>query len=148
MRGQPDEEQAVKDTNAKLASRPYLAICEDRPDDPEGFLWTLYLVNEGEEAIEDLVVDSIGFAGGYDELIQTSPASKRLGTLPAGAAVEVEQNDLGEFDFMVIFTARGRTGRGAAVEGSFTRHKGAAAEPTRWIPVLEREGVVIRGEWS
>ncbi len=129
-----------------LASHLFLALCEDRPDDPEGFNWTLYFVNAGDEPIEDLVIKSFGLASDIDQLIETSWASKPLGTVSAGASVEVEQNDLGEFDFMVTFIVSGKL-KGKTVGGTITRRKYIIArDQTQWIPELGKNGVIIRGE--
>lgn len=50
----------------------FLAVCKDRPNDPEGFIYPVYFVNNTEEVIKNLNYITGGFATFDDEIVQTS----------------------------------------------------------------------------
>lgn len=82
----------------------FLAVCKDRPNDPNGFWYTVYFVNNSDQNIEQLSYETGGFATLDEDLVQTSTVKKELGKVPAYTAIEVETDDEGAFDFVLHYT--------------------------------------------
>jgi hypothetical protein len=67
----------------------FLAVCKDRPNDPDGFYYNVYLVNNSDKDIEELVYETGGFMTfDDDDLIKTSRFSKSLGKVCASSFIE------------------------------------------------------------
>ena len=119
-----------------------LVVCNDRPTDPQGFTWTLYLVNDLGVPLEHVVVESFGFASDGPQIITTSPGRKEIGSMPNETAVELERFDDGELDFVVEYIIHAIC-MGEPRLGTVTRGKATWLPPRGPVPVLDREGSVL-----
>lgn len=48
----------------------FIAVCKDRPDDPDGFWYTVYFINNTVHNIEVLSYETGGFVTIDDELVR------------------------------------------------------------------------------
>lgn len=124
----------------------FLAVCKDRPNDPNGFIYTVYFVNNSEQEIENLSYTTGGFATYDDELVQTSVHEKSLGAVRAYSAVKVEEDDEGAFDFTIQFDfdvklANGDTERKQFQIGKYLR---GGRKPFELLPVINKFGYVFK----
>src|SRR3954449_8091947 len=98
----------------------FLAVCKDRPNDPDGLWYTVYFVNNSNHYIENLNYETGGFVTLDDDLVQTSTIKKELGKVPARTAVEIETDEEGSFDFVIYFTFNCKMENGNSERKSFT----------------------------
>jgi hypothetical protein len=124
----------------------FLAICKDRPNDPDGFYYTVYFVNHSTFDIEELSYETRGFMTDDDQVIQTSRYSKSLGKVPANSFIEVEQDDEGSFDFVIDFTFSIKLDSNKNLEKTFIVNKflRGAVKPSNPLPVLNKYGYLIK----
>ncbi|WP_061808751.1 hypothetical protein [Rossellomorea vietnamensis] len=120
----------------------FLAVCKDRPNDPERFYYTVYFVNNSSEEIKELSYETGGFATFDDELVQTSTHRQVLGALPAFSAMEVETDDEGAFDFDLNFNFKLEFLNGKCESCSFSigKYLRGGEEPFEPLPVLGQMG--------
>ncbi|MBU9714128.1 hypothetical protein [Evansella tamaricis] len=129
--------------------QPYfLAVCRDRPEDPHGFWYTVYFVNNTEDYIERLSYETGGFATFDDEVVQTSIHKRDLGKVPAFSFVEVEKDDEGAFDFTIAFTFSLELENGMRKSQDFMINKylRGGTKPFERMPVLNKFGYTFRSK--
>lgn len=126
----------------------FLAVSKDRPNDPDGFYYTVYFVNNSETEIEELSYETGGFMTDDDTIIQTSRHSKVLGKVPAKSFIEVEQDDEGSFDFVIDFTFTIKTDSSKSTQKTFIINKylRGAVKPLNPLPVLDKYGYLIKAK--
>lgn len=124
----------------------FLAICKDRPLDPDGFYYTVYFVNNTNSDIEELTYSTGGFATFDDEIVQTSTYSGSLGKVPAGSYVEVETDDEGSFDFVINFTfnLKNKSGKSDAIHFTIGKYLRGAVKPLSPLPILKKPGYLVK----
>lgn len=122
----------------------YVAICEDLPEDPRGPFYTIYFVNDSDKPIDLLKLESGGFASWDDDIAYTSTTAKCFEAIPPKSSVEIERDDVGDFDFVIVFDAEIRLGK-ERKRLRFWLNKGCAFDKKTHIPVLGKDGVVIVG---
>jgi hypothetical protein len=124
----------------------FLAICKDRPSDPDGFYYTVYFVNNSDYDIEELSYETGGFATFDEELVQTSTFSRVIGKVPTKSFVEVETDDEGSFDFVIHFTFLLKHNSQRVENKSFTvgKYFSGAVKPLSPLPTLNKPGYLIK----
>ena len=119
----------------------FIAICKDRPQDPDGFIYTVYFVNNSSAEISNLEYETYGYCTMDDELVTTNTHRAVLGPLAPFSAVEIEQDDEGSFDFVIIFTFKmtinGTTSQKTVQIGKYLKN---GVKPLSPIPVLNKYG--------
>lgn len=125
----------------------FLAVCKDRPNDPDGFFYTVYFVNNTEQKIENLSYTTGGFATYDEEIVQTSVHEKSLGAVGAFSAVKVEEDDEGAFDFTIQFDFELRLHGGETERKQFHigKYLRGGTKPFELLPVLKKYGYVFKG---
>jgi hypothetical protein len=120
----------------------FLAVCKDRPNDPDGFYYTVYFVNNSSEEIKELSYETGGFASFDDDLVQTSIHRQVLGALPAFSAMEIETDDEGAFDFELNFNFKLEFLNGKCENCSFSigKYLRGGEKPFEPLPVLNQMG--------
>lgn len=120
----------------------FLAVCKDRPNDFQGFYFTVYFVNNTDEEITNLSYETGGFATFDDELVQTEIHKKNLGRVEPNSAVIVETDDEGAFDFVINFSFHLELGDGKKEEQDFTigKYLSGGKKPLDSLPVLDQFG--------
>ncbi|OLS33751.1 hypothetical protein [Bacillus sp. MRMR6] len=126
----------------------FLAICKDRPNDPDGFYYTVYFINNTNTDIDELTYETGGFMTDDDEIIQTSRHSRVLGKLPAKSFREIEQDDEGSFDFVIDFTFTIKRGIKKIENKTFILNKylRGAVKPQSPLPVINKYGYLIKSK--
>jgi hypothetical protein len=124
----------------------FLAICKDRVNDPDGFYYTVYFVNNSKVDIAELSYETGGFMTDDDEIIQTSRHSEVLGKVPAESYIEIEQDDEGSFDFIIDFTFTIKTDSRHSQEKTFIINKylRGAVKPSIPLPILNKYGYLYK----
>jgi hypothetical protein len=89
-----------KVTNQRTNHQPLLAICRDCPDDPEGFYYTVYFINQSPHSIHNLYYSASGFTSMDDEFVQTSTHHKLFGTVPPMSAITIENDSEYGFEYI------------------------------------------------
>lgn len=121
----------------------FLAICKDRPDDPEGFVYTVYFVNDSASEISTLFYETVAFTTMDDEFVQTNTYKKDLGNVLPKSAIEIEQDDEESFEFSINFKFTLRAGAFRKdMTFSIPKYMRGLNE-TGHIPVLNKPGRVI-----
>lgn len=120
----------------------FLAVCKDQPNDPDGFFYTVYFVNNTDQEIEQLSYATGGFATFDDEVVQTSIHEKSLGKVPAFSAVKVEEDDEGAFDFTIQFDFALKLANGETEQKQFHigKYLRGGRKPLEPLPVLNKPG--------
>lgn len=128
-----------------MTNRYFLAVCQDRPTDPDGLVYTVYFVNQTDREIAKLSYETGGFVTFDDELIQTDIVKKSLGRVPPMSFVEVEKDDEGAFDFMIFFNFELHFEDGEVEKESITINKylSGGRKPYDVLPVLDKPGYVF-----
>jgi hypothetical protein len=124
----------------------FLAVCKDRPNDPDGFFYTVYFVNNTEQEIENLSYATGGLATFDDEVVQTSIHEKSLGALGAFSAVKVEEDDEGAFDFTIQFDFELKLDGGETEKMKFMigKYLSGGTKPFELLPVLSKYGYAFK----
>jgi hypothetical protein len=123
----------------------FLAICKDRPNDPDGFYYTVYFVNNTNDEIDELAYETGGFMTDDDEVIQTSRHTRVLGKVPAQSFIEIEQDDEGSFDLVIDFTFRLKQGsKEKDVTFILNKYLRGTVKPHNPLPVLNKYGYLIK----
>jgi hypothetical protein len=124
----------------------FLAVCKDRQNDPDGFFYTVYFVNNTEQEIENLSYATGGFATFDDGVVQTSIHEKSLGKVPAFSAVKVEEDDEGAFDFTIQFDFALKLANGETEQKQFHigKYLRGGIKPFELLPVISKYGYVFK----
>jgi hypothetical protein len=123
----------------------YLAVCKDRPNDPNRFFYTIYFVNVSDSEIEELHYETGAFLSDDDSLFQTSRHRRNLGKVPANGYVEVETDDEGAFDYEIDFSFKIQYSSGKKEKKIFTIGKYFRnANALERLPVLNKAGYMIK----
>lgn len=128
-------------------SKSYLAICKDKPNDPSGFIYTVYFVNQTDDKITDLGYKTCGYMTDDDDLIETSLFEKNLGGVPDNSFIEIENDDEGSFDFIIHFSFNiaYASSRKENKDFRIAKYLGNGTEKMN-IPILNKPGYVFEGE--
>lgn len=120
----------------------FLAVCKDRPDDPDGFIYTVYFVNNTDEVIKNLNYLTGGFATIDDEIVQTSLFEKELGKVEPFSFVEIETDDEGSFDFVINFEFKIELQNDIVKNKNFTigKYLRGGKKPFEPLPILNKYG--------
>ncbi|ESU31943.1 hypothetical protein G3A_14100 [Bacillus sp. 17376] len=126
----------------------FLAVCKDRPNDPDGFFYTVYFVNNTEQEIENLSYATGGFATFDDEVVQTSIHEKSLGKVQPYSAVKVEEDDEGAFDFTIQFDFELKLHDGETEKKNFMigKYLSGGTKPFELLPVLSKYGYAFKSK--
>lgn len=124
----------------------FLAVCKDRPNDPDGFFYTVYFVNNTDQEIESLSYAKGGFATYDDEVVQTSVHEKSLGKVKPYSAVKVEEDDEGAFDFTIQFDFDMKLANGETEQKQFHigKYLSGGRKPFELMPVINKYGYVFK----
>lgn len=128
-----------------MEDKYFLAVCKDRLEDPEGFYYTVYFVNNSNEMIEKIKFETYGFASMDEELIETSHFRKELGNVAPFSAIEMEIDDEGSFDFTINFifemTINNKVNNKQFTIGKYLRGNIDTTSP---LPVLNKMGYAYK----
>lgn len=126
----------------------FLAVCKDRPNDPDGFYYTVYFVNNTDKVIVELSYETSGFMMEDDDVIQTSAYKAALGKVPGKSYIELETDDEGSFDFVIDFTFSLKDGTGQVKDKTFILNKylSGASKPLDPLPILNKNGYLIQSK--
>jgi hypothetical protein len=144
--GLMDARRKVESGGFEVNLTHFLAVCKDRPNDPDGFIYTVYFVNNTNQEIENLSYATGGFATFDDEVVQTSSHEKSLGTVEPFSAVKVEEDDEGAFDFTIQFDFQLKLPNGEKVDKHFQigKYLRGGTKPIELLPVLDKYGYVFK----
>ncbi len=119
----------------------FLAICKDKPEDPDGFYYTVYLVNNSATTLTNVRMETYGYCTMDDELVTTSTYTENFGELAPFSALEIENDDDGTFDFVILFTFEYDL-NGAAKKHTFQidKYMKGGVKPLSPLPVLNKFG--------
>lgn len=121
----------------------FLAICKDRPNDPDGFVYTMYFVNNTDALIDRIDLKTGGFSTVDDELVNLVPGEKEFTEIPAKSFIEIENDDEGSFEFIIWFRLQITTG-GSVLDLAFDVPKYLRGlKKVNEIPLLNKGGYVI-----
>lgn len=89
-----------KDIDIPKVKDVYVAAVLDFNKEFKTYDWNIYLINDGSEAIETVLI----IAQGYDELDMTSPMRKSIEIVPANGFAKIEFIDESVFKLDNFFT--------------------------------------------
>ncbi|MEQ6378243.1 hypothetical protein RZN22_18580 [Bacillaceae bacterium S4-13-58] len=129
-----------------MSESQFLAVCKDRPSDPNGFFYTVYFVNNTNQEIENVTYETGGFATFDDELVQTSIHKKDLGKVSPYSAVEIETDDEGSFDFSIHFDFQLKLNNGEIETQHFQigKYLSGGIKPFSPLLILKKHGYAFR----
>jgi hypothetical protein len=116
-----------------------LCICEDRPDDPVGCIYSVYFVNNTDRHINELRVVSVGLA----EEVKTGEGRAARENIPPRSYVEIGVESDDDFDFMLFFDLELEMSSQIAKVGFRTPKYLPAFHKPKPIPSLKKEGFII-----
>lgn len=106
-------------------------------------LWDIYLINEGEESLENVLITSQGY-GSIDGVDKTTTVLRHFHqTLPARDAIKVEPIEPALFDINNEYWVSFNSGD-HMLDKRFLFRAGTISESAlRQLPVIDRPGVVL-----
>lgn len=121
----------------------FLALCKDRPTEPNEFVYTMYFVNNTEEIAHHLYVKSGGYVTIDDELIYLKPSEKTFEQIPPQSYQIIETDDEGAFDYVIWFQITvTKDDRKITLDFHIPKYL-AHVKTTPNIPLLNKEGFVF-----
>lgn len=123
----------------------FLAICQDNLDDPDEFVYTVYLINRSDNDIH-LSMSTFTHASDDGDVITTNKYIKDLGKVESQSYIKIENDSIGSWDFITHFLFD-ITEKGIKKTGNFTVNKGYAnGIKVADIPVLQESGYIIEAD--
>jgi len=122
----------------------YLALIKDDPnDDSVTASYSVYLINNTDEAITELAQESSGWVSFGDELVKATGRIERYGRLSPQSAVKVGSEDEGSFDFTITWTFAFKLEDGRASTARFSLAKYGFGGRYCVLPILESSGQLL-----
>lgn len=146
---EPSLEEQIKLQNARVIAEIHkssldediktqkyiMCICKDKPEDKEGFFYSLYFINNSDTNIEDIVVGGFDIADGN----VATGTDYSLGPVPARSYKYVTTECDEGFDWSAFYDLQIKTQKGVE-EKRFRRGKGTAFGEPELIPILNKPG--------
>ncbi|WLD94429.1 hypothetical protein [Alkalihalobacillus sp. AL-G] len=126
-------------------AKPFIAICKDRPNDPERFHYSVFVVNNTEKELNEVHVHSSAFLTEDGELITSTPCDKSYPVLEAKSFILLETLDEGALDITTNYQLSYDNGNGKRTIQYFTLPKYLRnLEQRDYLPVLSKQGYLAR----
>ena len=84
----------------------FLALCQDRPYDPNGKPYSLYFINHSDKEIKRLDVTTGGYATFDHELVNLEPSEKTWTNIPPRSFCFIETAGKADFDFVLWYNVK------------------------------------------
>jgi len=121
----------------------FIALCKDRPSDPDGFVYTVYFVNNTDEAIDRLDIKTGAYATIDETLINLGPSKKTYEKLSPQTYLKIETIDEDAFDFVIWFQASLTKNVSYKILDFYIPKYLLNAKKTTHIPHLKKAGYVF-----
>ena|SRR5690625_3756278 len=124
----------------------FLCICKDRKNDPDGFCYTVFFVNQSKVEITNLQYETWGYMTDEGTLVETTHFNKYVGNVPANSFIAIENDDEDSFEFTIHFLFDITFAAGNTQKITFTIDKYLKnGVKFSHIPILNKSGIVFKG---